>query len=282
VRPIPAGVPARTLRVAITALLLLIAPFASRVHAEEPAAPPQASPGPQGELSESHLFGDIPSVYSASKYEHKFSEAPSAVSIVTAEEIQKFGYRTLEDILSGLQGVFTTNDRNYNYVAFRGFGRASDYNSRVLRGPASSLGSRLSLFEKRSKLGEPPGLLFGERVLIQAVIAHQRLALDQGEGVPRERLARRQTDRRVSCSTMKRSRMADATTSWTRPARSVGKTAMCLASSSSVLAVARSGLPAARTSSAGSAAIQRSTFVRSRDQRSRRRVKRWSTGIGRW
>ena len=51
VRPIPAGVPARTLRVAITALLLLIAPFASRVHAEEPAAPPQASPGPQGELS---------------------------------------------------------------------------------------------------------------------------------------------------------------------------------------------------------------------------------------
>jgi iron complex outermembrane receptor protein len=35
---------------------------------------------------ESILFQDIPSVYSASKFEQKTSEAPSSVSIVTAVE----------------------------------------------------------------------------------------------------------------------------------------------------------------------------------------------------
>jgi iron complex outermembrane receptor protein len=109
----------------------MIAPYPQRAFAEELPAPQEGSGG-TAELSESLLFGDIPSIYSASKYEQKVSEAPAAVSIVTADEIQKFGYRTLADILSGLQGVFTTNDRNYHYVAFRGFGRAGDYNSRVL------------------------------------------------------------------------------------------------------------------------------------------------------
>ena len=38
------------------------------------------------------------SVYSASKYEQKETEAPSSVSVVTADEIRKYGYRTLSDI----------------------------------------------------------------------------------------------------------------------------------------------------------------------------------------
>ena len=48
---------------------------------------------------ENALFQEIPSVYSASKYEQKVTEAPSAVTIVTADEIKKYGYRTLADIL---------------------------------------------------------------------------------------------------------------------------------------------------------------------------------------
>ena len=38
----------------------------------------------------------IDRVYSASRYEQKVTHAPSAVSIVTAEEIARFGYRSLE------------------------------------------------------------------------------------------------------------------------------------------------------------------------------------------
>ncbi len=78
------------------------------------------------------LFQEIPSVYSASKYEQKVTEAPSSVSIVTADEIKKYGYRTLADILRSLRGFFVTNDRNYSYVGVRGFARPGDYNTRLL------------------------------------------------------------------------------------------------------------------------------------------------------
>lgn len=81
---------------------------------------------------ESILFRDIPVVYGASKYEQKVSDAPSSVSIVTAADIQKYGYRTLADLLRSVRGLYVTNDRNYSYLGVRGFGRPGDYNSRVL------------------------------------------------------------------------------------------------------------------------------------------------------
>lgn len=78
------------------------------------------------------LFGEIPSVYTASKFEQKITDAPSSVSIVTAEEIKRYGYRTLADILRSLRSLVTTYDRNYTYVGGRGFALPGDYNSRIL------------------------------------------------------------------------------------------------------------------------------------------------------
>jgi len=75
---------------------------------------------------------EIDTVYTASKYEQKVTEAPSSISIVTADEIKKYGYRDLAEILQSIRGFHTTNDRNYKYVAVRGFGLPSDYNNRVL------------------------------------------------------------------------------------------------------------------------------------------------------
>lgn len=90
-------------------------------------------PGRSTDLAEeSILFQDIASVYGASKYEQTVTEAPSAVSIVTADEIQKYGYRTLADLLRSVRGFFVTYDRNYSYVGVRGFGRPGDYSTRVL------------------------------------------------------------------------------------------------------------------------------------------------------
>ncbi len=74
----------------------------------------------------------VDSVTSASKYEQKVTEAPSSVTIVTADEIKKFGYRTLADVLRGVRGFVITNDRAYTYAAVRGFGRTGDWNSRIL------------------------------------------------------------------------------------------------------------------------------------------------------
>ena len=78
------------------------------------------------------LFQEIPSVYGASKYEQKVTEAPASVSIITASEIKNYGYRTLADVLRSVRSFYVTNDRNYSYVGVRGFGRPGDYNSRIL------------------------------------------------------------------------------------------------------------------------------------------------------
>ena len=80
-----------------------------------------------------HIFlDDIPSVYSASKHQQKVTEAPSSVSIITSDEIKKYGYRTLSDILQNVNGFFVTYDRDYSYLGVRGFNRPGDFNSRIL------------------------------------------------------------------------------------------------------------------------------------------------------
>lgn len=71
-------------------------------------------------------------VYSASKFTQKVSEAPSAVTIITAADIKAYGYRKLVDILKSIRGVYSRYDRNYDFIGVRGFGRPGDYNSRFL------------------------------------------------------------------------------------------------------------------------------------------------------
>ena len=74
----------------------------------------------------------VEEVYGASKYLQKVTQAPSSVTIVTSDEIHKYGYRTLADVLRSVRGFYVTNDRNYSYVGTRGLLRPGDYNSRIL------------------------------------------------------------------------------------------------------------------------------------------------------
>jgi len=78
------------------------------------------------------LFQEIPSVYSASKYEQKVTKAPASISIVSADDIKKYGYRTFGDILASLKGFYHTYDRGYGFAGTRGFGLPSDFNTRLL------------------------------------------------------------------------------------------------------------------------------------------------------
>ena len=74
------------------------------------------------ELQIEELMGlKVATVYGASKFEQKVTDAPSAVSIVTSDDIKKFGYRTLADILRSQRGFYITNDRNYQYVGIAAF-----------------------------------------------------------------------------------------------------------------------------------------------------------------
>jgi len=75
---------------------------------------------------------EVATVYSASKFTQKITEAPSAVTIITAADIKTYGYRSLTDILRGVRGFYTAYDRNYEYIGIRGFARPGDFNTRVL------------------------------------------------------------------------------------------------------------------------------------------------------
>ena len=71
-------------------------------------------------------------IESVSKFEQKVVEAPASITIITSDDIKKFGYRNLPDILRSVRGLFVNYDRNYNYVGFRGFSRPGDYDTRIL------------------------------------------------------------------------------------------------------------------------------------------------------
>lgn len=71
-------------------------------------------------------------VEGASRFAQPLAEAPAAVSVVTAADIRRFGFRHLGEALQSLRGVYTTNERDYTYLGIRGFARPGDYNTRLL------------------------------------------------------------------------------------------------------------------------------------------------------
>jgi outer membrane receptor for ferrienterochelin and colicins len=71
-------------------------------------------------------------VFGAADRLQPVTEVPSSVTIVTADEIARYGYRSLADILRGIRGFYITDDRNYSYVGARGLNRPGDYSTRVL------------------------------------------------------------------------------------------------------------------------------------------------------
>ena len=89
-----------------------------------------------GEASLEEL-GNI-QVYSASKHMQSTSDAPASVTVITADEIQKYGYRTLADILQSVRGFYVTYDRDYSFrwgARFRTPGRLEQPHSGVDRRP---------------------------------------------------------------------------------------------------------------------------------------------------
>lgn len=74
----------------------------------------------------------VETVTVASKFAQKVTDAPASISVISAEEIRRYGYRTLADILRSVRGFYVSYDRNYHFLGLRGFSRPGDYNTRVL------------------------------------------------------------------------------------------------------------------------------------------------------
>lgn len=71
-------------------------------------------------------------VTGASKYEQKQSEVAASVSVITQADIKTYGWRTVNEALASLPGLYNTYDRQYHFLGTRGLSLAGDYNSRVL------------------------------------------------------------------------------------------------------------------------------------------------------
>ena len=75
---------------------------------------------------------EVEKVVTASRFSQQVTEAPASMSVITGDDIRKYGYRTLADVLRSVPGLYLTYDRNYSYLGVRGFSRPGDFNSRVL------------------------------------------------------------------------------------------------------------------------------------------------------
>ncbi|MFZ6749253.1 TonB-dependent receptor plug domain-containing protein [Undibacterium sp. Ren11W] len=71
-------------------------------------------------------------VVSASKFPQSSAQAPSAVQVISSEEIRQYGWRTLAEALNSLPGMYASSDRAYGFLGARGFKIPGDYNMRFL------------------------------------------------------------------------------------------------------------------------------------------------------
>lgn len=71
-------------------------------------------------------------VTTTSKTSQKTTSTPSAVRIISAEQIKYQGYQTIGEILESMPGLYTSSNNVGTFLGVRGVGRPGDYNTRVL------------------------------------------------------------------------------------------------------------------------------------------------------
>jgi outer membrane receptor for ferrienterochelin and colicins len=74
---------------------------------------------------------EVPQISSASKFMQKETAAPASAIVISSEDIKRYGYRTLAQLLQSVPGFNVSYDRNYAYLGDRGLS-LGDFNSRTL------------------------------------------------------------------------------------------------------------------------------------------------------
>ncbi len=162
-------------------------PYGLAVLALLIAAPALAQPADTLEVDSA--FDDLADllgeeVETAATYSQKASQAAASVSVVTSDEIERAGYRTVAEALGQVRGFTLSDDRNYVYAGVRGLSRPSDYNNRIailvdgvpvrdgLSGSAPigySLGVPMAAIERIEVVRGPGSALYGAGAMFAVV-----------------------------------------------------------------------------------------------------------------
>jgi hypothetical protein len=124
------------------------------------------------------------SVVGAPKYSQTQGEVAAAVSVITRQEIQAFGWRTLAEALASLPGLYSTYNLQATSIGARGFGLPGDFNTRLLvmidgirvNDPTYDAGRfgwdfplDLDLIERIEFIPGPGGAVYGQNAMLGVV-----------------------------------------------------------------------------------------------------------------
>ncbi|KAB0576721.1 TonB-dependent receptor [Ideonella dechloratans] len=105
--------------------LAALAALAGAAQAQTATAPPDLTQVPLEQLLDTEVVG-------AARFARQITDAASAVSVLTAQDIQALGLRTLGEVLDQMRGLHLTTDLDYVYLGARGIGGPGAYAGRVL------------------------------------------------------------------------------------------------------------------------------------------------------
>jgi iron complex outermembrane receptor protein len=135
------------------------------------------------------------SIIGASRYTQSQSEVAAAVSVITRQEIQAFGWRTLAEALGSLPGLYATYNRQQTSIGARGFGLPGDFNTRLLvmidgirvNDPTYDAGRfgwdfplDMDLIERIEFIPGPGGAVYGQNAMLGVVNVITRSAAGIG------------------------------------------------------------------------------------------------------
>src|SRR5579871_3856527 len=90
---------------------------------------------PANEPSELDLFNldaQVQKVEIAARRVQSIREAAASTSVITAADLEAFGWRDWVEAIQSLAGVYVTSPHEYTFIGMRGLSQKGDFNGRLL------------------------------------------------------------------------------------------------------------------------------------------------------